>query len=143
MKYRVQHTTEFDYGLPVISAQQVLRLKPRHMPGRQNLLRHDMRLSAPGTEIREISDYFGNAVHEVRLHSRHDKLAIDSECEVDVTPRDEILLDLSPSWDSVAAMLEVPHTADLWRAAQFCFPSPHVDVGAAGRWVSGGCSSRT
>ncbi len=131
MKYRVQHTTEFDYGLPVISAQQVLRLKPRQMAGRQTLLRHNMRLSAPGTEIREITDYFGNAVHEVRLHSRHDKLSIDSECEVDVTSGDEILLDLSPPWDSVADMLKVPQTAELWRAAQFCFSSPHVDVNAA------------
>ena len=90
------------------------------MPGRQSLLKHDMSLSAPGTEIREINDYFGNAVHEVRLHSRHEKLAIESECEVDVTSGDEILLDLSPAWDSVAAMLAKPQTRELWHAAQFC-----------------------
>ncbi len=136
MKYRVQHNTEFDYGLPVIAAQQVLRLKPREMPGRQSLLKHSMSLSSPGTEIRESNDYFGNAVHEVRLHARHETLAIQSECEVDVTSGDEILLDLSPSWDSVAGMLALPHTPELWHAAQFCFPSPHVDVSAAAEFAA-------
>ena len=96
MKYQVTHSTEFDYGLPVISAQQVLRLKPRDMFGRQTLKRHDISLSIPGTEIQELQDYFGNTVHEVRLHTRHDKLRIDSECLVEVIPPEDILLDLSP-----------------------------------------------
>ena len=131
MRYHVSHSTEFDYRLPVISAQQVLRLKPRDMFGRQALTHHDISLSIPGTEIQEIQDYFGNTLHEVRLHTRHDKLKIDSECEVDVTPRDEILLDLSPPWESVVDSVNVPQTTEFWQAAQFCYPSRHIDVQAA------------
>lgn len=131
MKYRVKHSTEFDYGLPVISAQQVLRLKPRDMFGRQSLFSHEISLSIPGTEIQEIQDYFGNTVHEVRLHTRHDKLRIDSECEVDVSPRDDILLDLSPAWETVRDAVAVPQTTEHWQAAQFCYPSRHVNVDAA------------
>ena len=131
MKYQVTHSTEFDYGLPVISAQQVLRLKPRDMFGRQTLKRHDISLSIAGTEIQELQDYFGNTLHEVRLHTRHDKLKIDSECLVEVIPRDDILLDLSPPWESVAQLANVPQTTQHWQAAQFCYPSRHVDVHAA------------
>ena len=131
MKYNVNHSTQFNYDLPVISAHQVLRLKPRDMPGRQRLLSHDIELSPQGTEIRQQQDYFGNTVHEVRLHARHDRLYIHSRCQVDVTPRDDILLDLSPPWESVAGDLDVPQSPKLWEAAQFCFPSPHIDVQAA------------
>lgn len=131
MKYRVKHSTEFDYGLTVISAQQLLRLKPRDMFDRQTLHQHDIKLSIAGTEIQEIQDYFGNTVHEVRLHTPHNKLTIDSECLVEVTPRDDILLDLSPAWKSVADAMTVPQTAEHWQAAQFCYPSRHIDVVAA------------
>jgi transglutaminase-like putative cysteine protease len=131
MRYRVTHSTEFDYGLPVISAQQVLRLKPRELFSRQSLKSHDISLSIPGTEIQEILDYFGNTVHEVRLHTRHDKLRIDSVCEVDVSPRAEFLLDLSPPWESVVQAMNIPQTSEHWQAAQFCFPSRHVNVDAA------------
>ncbi len=131
MKYLVTHSTEFNYNLPVISSQQVLRLKPRDMFGRQTLRRHDIALSIPGTDILEIQDYFGNTIHEVRLHTRHEQLRIDSEAEVDVFPRDEILLDLSPAWETVRDAMNVPQTTEHWQAAQFCYPSRHVDSGAA------------
>ena len=131
MRYRVSHSTRFAYNLPVISSQHVLRLKPRDMFGRQSLQRHDISLSIPGTEILEIQDYFGNTVHEVRLHTRHKELQIDSVAEVDVFPRDDILLDLSPSWETVRDAMSVPQTTEHWQAAQFCYPSRHVDVGAA------------
>ena len=131
MKYRVKHCTEFDYGLPVISAQQVLRLKPRDMFGRQTLLQHDISLSIVGTEIQEIQDYFGNTVHEVRLHTPHKKLRIDSECLVEVVRRDDFMLDLSPTWESVVAAMTVPQSTEHWQAAQFCYPSRHIDVAAA------------
>lgn len=131
MKYSVKHSTEFDYGLPVISAQQVLRLKPRDVYGRQSLNSHEIELSIEGTEIQETLDYFGNTIHEVRLHTRHDKLKIDSTCEVDVIAREEILLDLSPPWEEVAQAANIPETTEHWQAAQFCYPSRHVDVVSA------------
>jgi len=131
MKYRVTHSNAFSYHLPVISSQQVLRLKPREIFGRQSLLSHDIKLSVQGTEILEIQDYFGNTVHEVRLHTRHQKLQIDSVAEVEILPRDEILLDLSPAWENVREAMAVPETTEHWQAAQFCYPSRHVKLNDA------------
>jgi len=127
----VTHNTEYDYRLPVVSSQLVLRLKPRDLPRRQTLLDHTIRLSVKGTEILEQLDYFGNVLHEVRLHTRHDALSINATFDVEVTPRDEILLDLSPAWETAAKTLRDPQTQEQWHAAQFCFPSPHVNVAAA------------
>ena len=130
MRYTVRHNTEFTYTLPVISAQHVLQLKPRTLPGRQSLFSHTIDLSL-GAEMSEHADYFGNAIYEVRLPVRHESLQIETVSELDVQPRDDILLDLSPPWEQVRDTLSVPLSNEHWEAAQFCFPSPHIDPHAA------------
>ncbi|NOX49167.1 MAG: transglutaminase family protein [Gammaproteobacteria bacterium] len=131
MKYHVLHNTQYHYTLPVISSQQLLRLKPRNLPSRQKLLSHQIELSISGTELHEQLDFFGNCVHEVRLHARHSTLTINASSEIDVSPRDELLIDLSPPWENVQQALSFPKTPEHYSAAQFRFPSPHVDVAAA------------
>jgi transglutaminase-like putative cysteine protease len=128
MKYRVHHTTVFDYKLPVISSHQVLRLKPRNVPNRQKVLNHAIKLSVAYSDSLELDDYFGNHLVEVRMHTRHNRLSIASDAEIDVSPRDEILLELSPPWTEVARQLAEPDNPEEWAAAQFCFASPHIDV---------------
>ena len=131
MKYTVRHTTDFEYDLPVIASHQVLRLTPRNMPGRQSLNAHTIDISEAGVEINEHADYFGNTVHEVVLNNRHERLSIHSACEVDVQPKEELLLELSPPWQEAARQLRKPQTAQMWEAAQFCFASLHVDPSPA------------
>lgn len=125
MKYNVYHKTVLAYQMPVISAHHVLRLKPRMLPARQSLRRHTIDVSL-GTELTEREDYFGNSLYELSLPTRHEALQIVAVSDLDVQPRDEILLDLSPPWESVAAALALPDNEEQWQAAQFCFPSPHV-----------------
>ena len=127
MKYTVSHTTEFEYDRPVISSHQVLRLTPRNMPGRQALTTHNIEISEPGAEINSHTDYFGNTVHEVVLNNRHERLSIHCRCLVDVQPKEELLLELSPNWQEVVEQLRTPQSTQLWEAAQFCYASPHVD----------------
>ena len=131
MKYSVRHETEFTYDAPVFASQHVLRLKPRHLPSTQILRHHKLDFSIPGTEVFEQTDYFGNTVHELRLQARHESLAIHSICDVEVSARDEILLELSPRWPDVVDMLRVPAQLEHWEASQFVFPSSHVDAEAA------------
>lgn len=130
MKYTVTHNTTFRYKSPVITAQHVLRLKPRNIPNVQWLGRHQLQVSIADAESLELVDYFGNTIHELRLRHRHDNLQIDSSCEIDVQARDEFLLDLSPAWESVRDALVAPMQPDHWQAAQFCYPSTHVTPAA-------------
>lgn len=130
MKYNVLHKTCFNYQLPVISAHHVLQLKPRTLIGRQSLFSHNVTVSL-GADLKESEDYFGNTLYELQLAQRHDTLEIQSRSELDVQPRDEILLELSPPWESVAQTLNQPQTDEQWEASQFCFPSSHIDPQAA------------
>jgi transglutaminase-like putative cysteine protease len=131
MKYKVSHATKFTYALPVTSSQQVLRMQPRHLIARQHLAHHRMTLSEGDAEVVKRNDYFGNSIQEVRLFSTHKELSILSECEVEIFGKDEILVDLSPPWETVAAALKVPSTDEQWNAAQFCYSSQLVDAPAA------------
>ncbi len=135
MKYRVTHQTSFSYARAVTAAQHVLRLRPREVLGSQTLGRHDLRFSVPDTETQQSEDYFGNSLLELRLYARHNELTIDSVSEVDVLPRDEILLDLSPRWRTVAESLTIPMNAADWQATQFCFPSRHVHPHASEDYI--------
>ena len=127
MKYTVAHKTTFDYQSSVIAAQHLLRLKPRSLPNVQWLNKHQLNMSIADAETLELTDYFGNTVHELRLQHRHDTLTIDSFCEIDVQARDEFLLDLSPGWESVRDALVIPMHPEHWQAVQFCFPSTYVE----------------
>ena len=126
MKYQVRHKTTFEYRSPVLSAQHVLRLKPRSIANTQSLNRHNLTLSLPEVETIELTDYFGNTLHQLRLFNRHDELVIDTTNEIDVHAKDEFLLELSPAWESARDALHIPLQPEHWQAAQFCFPSRHV-----------------
>jgi transglutaminase-like putative cysteine protease len=128
MKYRIRHETSFDYELPVTSSHQLLRMQPCHLQNRQHLPHHQITLSESDAEVVERNDYFGNSVHEVRLHSVHRNLAILSECEVEIFAKDEILVDLSPAWEGVARALKLPANDEQWNAAQFCYSPQLVDA---------------
>ncbi|MEM7080373.1 MAG: transglutaminase family protein [Pseudomonadota bacterium] len=131
MRYSVIHNTFFDYEMPVVSAHQVLRLKPRDVINRQQVLKHRLVLSMQGADNTELLDYFGNHLLEVRLYAQHQGFSIRSESEIDIAPRDNILLDLSPPWEQVAAEMRDPESIEAWEAVQFAFASPLVDVDAA------------
>lgn len=128
MKYRIGHETKFKYALPVTSSQQLLRMQPRHLQSRQHLAHHRIQLSESDAEVVTRNDYFGNSEHEIRLFSVHNELSILSECEVEIFGQDEILVDLSPPWESVANALQVPTNSEQWNAAQFCYSSQLVDA---------------
>lgn len=127
MKYQVKHNTLFSYQTEVLTAQHLLRLKPRNLDGQQKLIKHDFKVSLAEAEHYELQDFFGNSLYEMRLNHRHEELKIQTASEINVQPRDEILLDLSPSWEQVATLLKVPLSQEQWQAAQFCFASPHVN----------------
>jgi transglutaminase-like putative cysteine protease len=80
-------------------------------------------------------DYFGNLVTDIVIRSRHDSLSITSQAQVDVNDEEQILLDLSPPCEQVAATVREPVDAEAWDAARFCFPSPRVALDSARRYA--------
>ena len=84
MKYRVSHTTTYEYSETVRRAYNLARLIPRSRPG-QECLRHNIDILPGARDYREHADYFGNRATYFALLTPHDKLWVTAVSDVEVT----------------------------------------------------------
>ncbi|TNF86784.1 MAG: transglutaminase family protein [Gammaproteobacteria bacterium] len=125
-RYQIVHRTHYEYAHPVSSSYQHLHLTPRSF-AKQNVMSSDLLIEPAPTSTQTRQDYFGNPVTDIVIRSRHESLNITSRALLDVNVYENILLDLSPPWEAVAALVSEPESRDAWDAARFCYPSPHID----------------
>jgi len=126
MIYNVSHTTTFRYTQSVSISHQVLRLKPRSFE-QQNVLDWQLEISPRRSPTESWQDYFGNDVIEILVDTPHTELEIAARSRIDVTRDQQVMLELSPRWESVAETLNAPNSPAALGASQFCFSSPYVD----------------
>ena len=122
MRYKIRHTTAYQYSEPVPLSQNQLRLTPRNRGG-QKLLRRRLRISPKPELITHRRDYFANLVSHFDVYEPHGELVITSHAEVVV---DRPVVDvrmLSSSWDSIAHQLKSDITSNGLHRYQFTFPS--------------------
>jgi transglutaminase-like putative cysteine protease len=135
MEYQLTHETKYTYAHPVGTSHQLLHLTPRGFD-QQQVLSSSMVISPEPVSWQKRDDYFGNSVTDVVIRDQHTVLKIISKANVIVQTDQEILLDLSPSWQQVAELVRVPTTPDAWDAARFCFPSPQIALGEARNYAA-------
>ncbi len=123
-RYRVSHTTRYEYESPVLHATHVLHLQPRSL-AQQRVLESRVVVSPHEAELRSGHDYFGNTTHFVEILTAHEVLEVRSESLVEVAPPQ---LELSPttrvSWEKVKEQLAGDRA--LLAAREYCFDSPLV-----------------
>lgn len=133
MRYQIVHRTQYEYARPVGTSYQLLHLTPRAFE-KQMVSASQLLIEPAPISCEQREDYFGNPVTDVVIRSRHDTLSITSQAQVDVNADQEILLELSPPWEQVAATVHMPDS-DAWDAARFCFPSPRISLEGAYRYA--------
>jgi transglutaminase-like putative cysteine protease len=84
MIFRVRHATRFRYEALAYESHNELRLRPCG-DAAQLVLSFDLQVE-PRASIFEFSDYFGNRVHSVSIHPRHDSLSIVTTALVERLP---------------------------------------------------------
>src|SRR6188508_1328613 len=123
-RYRVVHTTRYEYESPVMHATHALHLEPRGLP-HQRVIESRISISPDQAELQHGRDYFGNVTHLVEILTPHEVLEVKSESRLEVAPPQ---LELSPatrlSWEKVREQLEQDRA--LLGAREFCFDSPLV-----------------
>ncbi|MCH8140934.1 MAG: transglutaminase family protein [Proteobacteria bacterium] len=129
MRYQVSHTTRFRYEQPVATSYQLLHLTPRSFD-KQQVLSSKLSVEPIPVSLQQRTDYFGNAVTDIVIQERHEELIITNQAQVDVNADQEILLDLSPPWESIAESMHIPLDNDTRDASKFCFPSPRISLEA-------------
>jgi transglutaminase-like putative cysteine protease len=129
MKYRVIHTTTYNYGEPVAVCHNQVHLTPRE--GRRvKCPSHRLTIRPTPANSVHRRDYFGNLVHWFSIEESHRRLTITATSRVRVFPPEYSEGTKSPPWEAVRDSLR-DGTADNWmEAVQFIFDSatiPHSD----------------
>lgn len=84
MRYRIRHTTRFDYDQPVRESVMEVRMQPR-TDSVQRCLEFDLAVK-PEVRSHRYIDFLGNAVHHFDIPGVHDHLEVTATTLVDTTP---------------------------------------------------------
>jgi len=125
MRYRVEHTTTYEYNESVSICHNEARLVPRGTPFQQ-LLSTRFSVEPSASVMTEDRDYFGNNVHFFVLQESHLRMSVTVQSEVDVTPFERPVLSLSPAWESVRDGVRSDFSSEGLRAFEYTVESPHV-----------------
>lgn len=128
MRYRIQHTTQYDYEIPVSLGYNRAHLLPRDTEG-QRCLNTQVQISPQPTYVQNREDYFGNKTYHFSLEQAHNALTVDviSEVEVNESPRFASLnLDFGITCDQALDLLKQGKNEELLMAREFILDSPMV-----------------
>ncbi|MCA9086775.1 MAG: transglutaminase family protein [Planctomycetaceae bacterium] len=126
MKYKVVHTTTYQYSSPVNICQNLVILAPRETPW---LTCQNHRLTirpTPTTSFRR-TDAFGNIVHSFSLEESHTQLSITATSRVTVEERSYPVSKATVG--QLTQELSDPESAEWLQTSMFLFDSPRIRRG--------------
>lgn len=125
LRYKIRHTTVYDYTEPVSVCQNETRLKPRTEP-QQTCSFHRLLIDPEPSIAGQRRDYFGNTVDWFSINVRHRRLRVTSISNVDVHAPAIPDPAASPPWETVRDYLRTDRQGTTLDAYQFAFDSPLV-----------------
>jgi transglutaminase-like putative cysteine protease len=126
LKYRITHSTTYDYADAVSLSHNIARLRPRDSGSQQICLRHDLSVLPAPSDRSDSLDYFGNHVAYFSLQESHNQLKIAACSEVEITPTFPPDFSLGPSWEKVRDELLASADPETRFAREFTFDSTYV-----------------
>ena len=127
MKYKLTHTTNYNYTDPVPVSHNLLHLTPRER-NRQHTRDQRILVRPQPAFTGRRTDYFGNPVDYFSIHEAHSKLTVTSNCRLEVTAAEPPNLKQSLPWKDMADQLKQATTPALLEAFQFAFPSARTRI---------------
>ncbi|MBA3939060.1 MAG: transglutaminase family protein [Planctomycetes bacterium] len=109
MRYRIRHTTTYQYLEPVAVSHNVVHLAPRDS-ATQRCLRHELTVSPGPAVSHERRDYFGNRVGSFTVQDHHRELVVRATSEVEMRTLAAPDADATPAWEEVRDRLRVGTT---------------------------------
>ena len=87
MRFRIRHSTRFEYERPAYASHNELRMRPWDGTG-QRCLTFELRVDQPAA-ILEYQDFFGNQAHSLSVSPPHETLTIIAESLIERAPEPE------------------------------------------------------
>jgi transglutaminase-like putative cysteine protease len=126
VKYRITHSTTYEYADTVSLSHNIARLRPRDNGTQQICLKHDLSVLPAPSDRSDSLDYFGNHVSYFSLQESHNQLAIVAHSEVEVTPMARPDFSRGSSWEKVRDELLASADPETRAAREFTFDSTYV-----------------
>ena len=95
MKYRVTHSTKYNYSEDVTLCHNVAHLLPRNTET-QDCRLSELKISPLPVSVNEWTDLFGNRQASFSIQKPHDELIVTAISEVEVSADDSLLDDAFP-----------------------------------------------
>jgi transglutaminase-like putative cysteine protease len=106
MKYRVTHTTKYNYSDNVTLCHNVAHLLPRNTP-LQSCSISELKITPMPSYVNEWTDFFGNRQASFSIEKPHDELIVTAISEVEVMPGASLLDGAFPtSWEQAVDYLQ-------------------------------------
>ncbi|MCA9127298.1 MAG: transglutaminase family protein [Planctomycetales bacterium] len=133
IRYRIRHSTHYEYSAPVAICQNHLRMMPRSMKTLTTTVEcHESQVEiSPSPSFRsEHVDYFGNRVLCFTIESLHQELTVTATSEVSVCQHRKVEENTSLAWEKVRDDVARGRDSRWLEAQEFVFDSPRIARGA-------------
>ena len=130
MKYKIKHTTTYQYSDFVSLCQNQARLTPKTNSGQ---ICHNSRIeiTPPASYLQQYTDYFNNKVSVFEVAIQHKTLTVTMFSEVELLIKENIdLKDVDKPWQEVRDLLSKPNTPALLKVSEFVLPSQFTPLEA-------------
>ena len=126
MRYRITHTTSYEYSGMVGRSYNEARLLPRECT-HQHLISTLLEITPKETDLRVREDFFGNKIAYFTITEPHSIFTITAISEVEVHGNaGQPDLSRSASWEEVINILEHDKHAEVLDARQYTLDSPYI-----------------
>lgn len=138
-KYRVRHTTEYEYAGPVSPCYNLAYVIPRNT-ARQQCLRHHVSVNPLVSAPSSREDYFGNTAYHFEIQRSHQSLSITAASEVSVSdqwamrknssdPQSSAKnFERSPTWEATLSALQASKPLATLLSREFVLNSPMIPI---------------
>jgi len=128
VKYKIKHSTTYNYSDFVSLCQNQARLTPKTNRGQ---ICHSSRVEIEPTPtyLQTFTDYFNNQVTAFEIAIQHKKLKVTMISEVELlVGANSNLESVDIAWRKVRDLLVKPNTAELLKTSEFVLPSQLIPI---------------
>lgn len=123
MKYKIKHSTSYNYADFVSLCQNQARLTPKNS---HNQICHSSVIEIfPSTSyLHEYTDYFDNKVTVFEIDKQHKELTVTMTSEVELLTKQAVDFEtIDMPWEQVRDLLAAPTSSKLLKVSEFVLPS--------------------
>jgi transglutaminase-like putative cysteine protease len=123
VKYKIKHSTTYQYADSVSLCQNQARLTPKTNHTQICHSSH-IEIVPPTSYLQQYTDYFNNQVTVFEIATQHKKLTVTMVSEVELLVKQNVDFDaIDMPWKKVRDLLASPKTSTLLKVSEFVLPS--------------------